>query len=104
MDQSQNVMRGHYILNDDHEAVEVDDIIQWARAFESSVRRVAQDTISGVRISTVFLGLDHGWGSTPQLFETMIFGGEYDEHQVRYETWDEAVTGHKAALEMVQAT
>ena len=54
-----------------------------------------------IRVSTVFLGLDHGFGAEePVLFETMIFGGEYDEYCERYCTWDEAVEGHAKAVEM----
>ena len=49
-------------------------------------------------VSTVFLGLDHAFdGGTPLLFETMIFGGEHDEYQERYATWDEAEAGHLVA-------
>ena len=53
-------------------------------------------------VSTVFLGMDHSFdGGTPVLFETMIFGGEYDQFQERYCTWDEAEEGHKVACELV---
>ena len=65
--------------------------------------RVGNDMIGDVQVSTVFLGLDHRFGDgTPILFETMIFGGEHDEYQERYETWDEALEGHKRAIEMVK--
>jgi hypothetical protein len=54
-----------------------------------------------VYVSTVFLGLDHSFGEgPPQLFETMIFGGEHDEYQERYSTWDEAEAGHKKACKL----
>lgn len=57
---------------------------------------VKQETIKGVKISTVFLGLDHNyWGGAPILFETMIFGGALDLEQERYCTWDEALRGHE---------
>lgn len=53
----------------------------------------------GVDISTVFLGFDHGFGQgLPILFETMIFGGPYDQWQRRYCTWDEAEAGHRHAV------
>lgn len=63
---------------------------------------VGDTTIRGVRISTVFLGVDHGFNGDPVLFETMIFGGEYDEHQTRYKTWDEAASGHIKHVELVR--
>jgi hypothetical protein len=72
--------------------------MQWARAFEDDMRRVAFDENGDIRVSTVFLGLDHNlYGDRPELFETMIFGGPHDEEQWRYATWDEAEAGHKAA-------
>lgn len=59
-----------------------------------------------VSISTVFLGIDHGFGNTekPILFETMIFGGKYDGWQRRYSTPEEARTGHDTAVKMVRDT
>jgi hypothetical protein len=49
-------------------------------------------------VSTVFLGIDHNFGNGPPLlFETMVFGGEYDGYCKRYSTWEEAEGGHKTA-------
>ena len=58
------------------------------------------------RISTVFLSMDHGLAGligdgSPVLFETMVFGGEHDEYQERYHTYDDAEEGHKRICEMV---
>ncbi len=56
-----------------------------------------------VYISTVFLAIDHSFGDGPPLlFETMVFGGELDQSQERYSTWDEAEAGHKAWVERVK--
>lgn len=57
-------------------------------------------------VSTVFLSMDHSLGGligdgSPVLFETMVFGGEHDEYQERYHTYDEAEEGHKRICEMV---
>jgi hypothetical protein len=44
----------------------------WAKWFESADRVVKKTTLNGVRVSTVFLGIDHGLGRGPrELFETM---------------------------------
>lgn len=52
-----------------------------------------------VFISTVFLGLDHSFGTgKPILFETMIFGGKNDGWQDRYHTYREACEGHNRIL------
>lgn len=65
-------------------------------------RRVALDEIEGIQISTVFLGLDHSWGSGPPvLWETMIFGGEHDNDQDRYTSHEDALIGHKHAVDLV---
>ena len=48
----------------------------WARWFETADRRVALTEVSGIRVSTVFLGLDYrfsGEGPPLLLFETMTF-------------------------------
>ena len=66
-------------------------------------RRVGWDEIGDVRVSTVLLVLDHGWGDGPPLiFETMIFGGEHDEEQWRYSTREEAEEGHRRAVALVK--
>ena len=59
-------------------------------------RVVAQHTIKGHSVSTVFLGLDHNFskGGPPILFETMIFGPKGEEMCKRYATWEEAEEGH----------
>ena len=68
--------------------------------------RLFSTEIGQSRISTVFLSMDHGLGGligdgTPVLFETMVFGGEHDDYQERYHTYDEAEEGHKRIVEMV---
>ena len=94
-------MSDKYILKG-HEVVPVEDVLEWGEWFETANRVVAKDEINGARVSTVFLGLDHSFGGNkPLLFETMIFGGEHDDYQERYTTWEEAEAGHKKAVEMI---
>lgn len=86
-----------YIL-DGKTPVKCDDDVLWAKNFRVDNRHVAVTENGDVRVSTVFLGLDHSYdGGRPLLFETMIFGGEHDQEMWRYFTWDEAETGHKEA-------
>lgn len=95
-------MMGQYIL-EGKVPVPCDDIITWGRWFETANRRVAKSMIGDVEVSTVFLGLDHSFGSGPPiLFETMIFGGEHDQDQWRCSTWEEAEKQHAAAIALVQ--
>jgi hypothetical protein len=94
-------MNGQYILNG-KTPVECNDLMEWAKQMEGKNRIVEQSQFENVKVSTVFLGLDHSFGDgEPLLFETMIFGGEHDQYQDRYSTWDEAVEGHKKACELV---
>lgn len=95
-------MSEHYVLNDDHSVREA-ELMEWVVAFnDMDRRRVALDKIGNASVSTVFLGLDHSFGDGPPLiFETLISGGEHDQEMWRYSTWDEAVAGHKAAVELV---
>lgn len=97
-------MSDKFILNDASEPVPCDDLLTWGKWMESrDARRVGADTIGDVRVSTVFLGLDHSFGDGPPLlYETMIFGGEHDQWQERYSTRDEALAGHLAAVVKVR--
>lgn len=58
-----------------------------------------------VRISTVFLIIDHGYpfiNSEPLLFETMIFGGVYDGQMWRYATYQEALKSHQRIVALLE--
>ena len=91
----------NYIL-EDKKAVECDDIVKWATWFGSADRIVKKTMIGDVKISTVFLGIDHSFGDGDvELFETMIFGGKHDEWMDRYSTWTDAEKGHELACKMV---
>ena len=93
-------MGDKYIL-DGKKAVLCRDLMTWAKWFEKTNRHVADNIENDVRVSTIFLGLDHGYGGDVLLFETMVFGGEHDGHMVRYRTYDQAEAGHKRICEMV---
>jgi hypothetical protein len=98
----------HYILDADHHLVET-DFETWAQWFEDFNNRIVDytDITSQMRVSTVFIGLDHRFSSDgpPLVFETMIFGGpeEIDQTMWRYSSWDDATTGHKAAVRRARA-
>ena len=101
---------GLYLLKDKL-PVKIDDFLSWGIEMKSC-RQIRHDTITDkinhdnkVRISTIFLGIDHAFGGEtgPILFETMVFGGKHDQYQDRYRTWDEAVNAHKNIVEMVKA-
>ena len=63
---------------------------------------VKQDSIGDISVSTIFLGLDHSFMSeTPILWETMIFGGEFDQYMDRYSSYEDALKGHETAMKLV---
>lgn len=79
-------------------------------------KKIALTFTNGYRISTVYLGIDHGWPSMvkegeiyfPVIFETMIFaetkklkGSEIDDYQERYSFEEQAFMGHIRAVQMV---
>lgn len=93
-----------YVLNADGSTRVEPDLLKWAKWFEHAERQIARDILPGdVLVSTVFLGIDHSFfGNIPLLFETMVFGGKYDQFQERYATREEALAGHAKVLEVAK--
>ena len=98
------VTDNNYILDADNNPVLEPDVVKWAKWYETANRHVGNTVIGGIKISTVFLGLDHNFGGSgpPVLWESMIFGGENDDYQERYTSYKRAVNGHKLAVDMVK--
>lgn len=92
-------VKGMYRLDEQKNPVPVKSLREFGVAFEAD-RQVASEYVGDIKISTVFLGIDHGFDPTgspdykPVLFETMIFNGPLDQECIRYCTWDEAMAGH----------
>lgn len=98
---------GLYILGKDGKTpIPVDDTDAWGRWFESS-RPGWKTELNGTLVSTIFLGLDHGFPciGEPILWETMIFGDdEFEGYQERYSSYDDAMKGHELAVKFVKET
>lgn len=95
---------GQYILDEHGEPHPCEDLLAWGRWMQTADRSVAADEpLPNVRVSTIFLGLDHAFrrGAPPVLWETMIFGGPHDGYQDRYTSRAEAEAGHRRAVELV---
>ena len=92
----------YYVLDANRQIRGTDDVMEWGRWMETQDRHVAETRNEHIRVSTVFLGLDHRyWGKGPPLlFETMIFGGAHDQEQWRYSSWDDAEIGHAMAVKL----
>jgi hypothetical protein len=74
---------------------------------QDTYRQVGSTTIGPYLISTVWLGIDHGFGrqSGPVIFETMVFKGNEadDQYTERYTTIGAAERGHSNIVGMVEA-
>jgi hypothetical protein len=93
-----------------HEVVQSASLNTWARWFEAAsrtlgpdgmptARHVAHTLLPNGRVSTVFLGIDHGFSGDRALwFETMVFIGEESVETTRYTTWEQAEAGHAAMV------
>jgi len=93
-----------YILDENNLPIKVSvfDAVDWLENNDDKVR-LKQEHIGDIYISTVFLGLDHAFnGEIPLLWETMIFGGENDQYQERYSSYEDALDGHQKAVELVK--
>jgi hypothetical protein len=88
---------------DGTEVKEIVDLKAWAAWFETATesgkRQVGDDRNERMRISTVFLGLDHGYRDGRALwFETCVFDvKDPTKSKVveRYCTWELAELGHE---------
>lgn len=95
----------YYIIDESHNVSKCSllDWVKWCSTPEGKRLKIVSQTVidTGVRVSTVFLSMDHSFNfnGPPILFETMIFGGPLDGYENRYCTWQEAMIGHKEAIE-----
>lgn len=102
----------HYIFDPVTKTVRVtQDAREWTAYDEGKARFLATTEIGhGIKIKTVFLGIDH-WpmaegtcdfdeeggdnpDGLPVLFGTMIFGGPHDQNEMMYTTYEKAMAGH----------
>ena len=97
-------MMKNYILDKDNNIIEEADFLTWSLWFAKHDRKIERDTVDGVNISTVFMGIDHSFcdKGPPLLFETMVFGGKYDQNCIRTSTLKEAKQCHSDAVEFIK--
>jgi hypothetical protein len=80
------------------------DVTKWTRLFEDAdTKIVAKTQVGDAEVSTVWMGLDHGFGDGPPLiFETLVFGGPLDDEMERYSTEEQALAGHEDMVQRVR--
>ncbi len=104
---NQDMNKGWYTLDDNNNVVK-STMLESCMIRQDKKFIVKQEIIGEVKLSTVFMGLDHSMNShnppddhKPIVFETMIFGGEHNDYQERCSTWDEALKMHQDAVDLV---
>jgi len=78
------------------------DALKWAQWFETANRLVSRSIIGDVRIQTDFIGVDDGSGMEPRVWETIVFGGQFDGYSDRYSSAIAAQVGHEQAVQIVK--
>ncbi len=76
---------------------------EWTKDSENRDIKMVDHTVlkTGYLVSTIWLGLDHQWGSGPPLiFETRVFCGEQPISTHRYSTEAEARAGHAQMIDL----
>ena len=96
----------YYLLEDDKPVIVSQERFLKEYYKDRKKNVIRRTKIKDVKISTVFLGIDHSTdyckNAKPLLFETMVFGGDLDLEMERYETKKEAIIGHKKIVEKVK--
>jgi len=94
-----------WILNDDGEPVPESDPVTWARWHLQPIetRRVGYDVVDGIKISTVFVGvnLQIDPSKPPLLWETLISWDDRSPTSTRYPSREDAEQGHRNACDVV---
>jgi hypothetical protein len=106
-------MLKYYMRNEQGEVTATTDVLVWGLWMEHNWRdrRIADTTLpGGERVSTVFLGLDHGFhwhlepNPPPVLWELMVFApeGHYaSDYQERFATEAEARKRHDEVVRLL---
>lgn len=98
----------NYILdeNDCPRLADLQEYYRWQKALPDDIKTgigftLARDEVEGVCVSTVYLGIDHGYGDGPPvLWETMVFcEGENDQDCERASNRKEALEVHRRFCE-----
>jgi hypothetical protein len=94
-----------YILDAEGNPVPEPDLMKWGEWNHEWKNRVVRQDYFGlpqeeIMVSTVFMGLDHNFSreGPPVLWETMVFGGPYNDYTERYTSKAEGPEGPRTRL------
>ena len=87
-----------------HKVIPAPNQSDWEEWFMTTDRTVAKTQLSNdTEVSTVFLGSNHSLGDrVPLLFETLVFGGQFDGLKEHYPTWQDAEEGHQKWVKEIE--
>jgi hypothetical protein len=71
------------------------------RIYHPDVVVVQKDICGSVEVSTVFLGMRHGEDYSPYWFETILFGLGKCNKKLMYQTYVEALRGHRVVVDSI---
>ena len=95
----------HYIL-DKNGNPRPSHAMEWGRWLDHHRMEIVlkRSHVGDVEVSTVFLGIDHNFDEVgpPILWETMVFGGEFDEDQARHTSKENALKGHERYVKLIK--
>lgn len=101
-----------FILDEHDQPVPCKNMLVWGRFMEEHDRRKVEKTTvqdnPEIMISTVFLGMDHGYHYTnnpdykPVLWETMVFWDRPDDFMERYTSLEDAKKGRAHIVGLVK--
>ena len=76
----------------------------YKKAHHCRNQKVSFDELGVVIISTIFtaVNLEPDSEGLPSVFETTVFGGDFDQSQKRYVSWDEAEVGHQQMVARIR--
>jgi hypothetical protein len=78
---------------------------EWGELFgRHDERHIAFRRVGDVEVSTVWMGLDYGFGHTPAplIYETMVFGSDHHGEQWRTPNRAAALAAHDQAVALVR--
>jgi len=121
LDTNPSFIKGKFIIDDFGQILPATSLSEWGEWFgdpAEKFKRVVSHTkvTEGLYVSTVFLGMDHGFPELfelegkaateykPTLWETMVFGDESHDICERYTSIDDAVKGHLDIVDQIRAT
>ena len=86
-----------------------EEIQLWEWMFKSNYlgKHIGDETIGDFRVSTVWLGMNHGYEGCRLVFETMIFCENNTKHDLnnwldRYSTYEQALKGHNRVCDLLR--